>query len=375
MTVIDGATNRILATVPIGYGSKALCYNPQYNKVYCACENSHEIIVLTCSTDTGKSVELGQCPDAIGCNPVNNDVYCSTYFGFLVIDGQTDEIITSFGVKSGLHGIGFNQTNNKVYCGCCETTFVIDASTNQVVRAVPTGFHTWRFCYDSLDNKMYCGGRNDGTVTVLDGTSDSVLATGTPGSLIHGLAWSVTRNIVYVDVSDSNAVKLMDAAGDSLLPTSIPAGNWPCAMCYAPETYEVYCADYLGNTIAVIDGGADTLMHLVPVGRGPTALTWNPTWHRLYVANYDAATVSIIRDTLLGLEETRPEIRKGPPLATVAGSTLLLHVSNSAALVDICGRKVADLTPGSNCIDHLRSGVYFVRSLNPPETYKVTILR
>ena len=29
MTVIDGATNRILATVPIGYGSKALCYNPQ----------------------------------------------------------------------------------------------------------------------------------------------------------------------------------------------------------------------------------------------------------------------------------------------------------------------------------------------------------
>ena len=36
MTVIDGATNSVLATVTAGARPYALCYNPQNNKVYCA---------------------------------------------------------------------------------------------------------------------------------------------------------------------------------------------------------------------------------------------------------------------------------------------------------------------------------------------------
>ena len=38
MTVIDGATDSVIATVDVGGGPGALCYNPQNNKVYCANE-------------------------------------------------------------------------------------------------------------------------------------------------------------------------------------------------------------------------------------------------------------------------------------------------------------------------------------------------
>ena len=36
VTVIDGATNQVVATVAVGSNPEALCYNPQDNKVYCA---------------------------------------------------------------------------------------------------------------------------------------------------------------------------------------------------------------------------------------------------------------------------------------------------------------------------------------------------
>jgi DNA-binding beta-propeller fold protein YncE len=221
---------------------------------------------------------------------------------------------------------------------------------------------------------MYCANQDNGTVAVIDGQTDSILRTLTTGPLVYGLSYNESRNLVYVDVMDSNAVKLIDAGGDSLLPTSIPAGNWPWALCYAPETDELYCADNRGNTVAVIDGNADTLMHLVAVGRNPTALAWNPTWHRMYVANHDNATVSIVRDAPSGIEELTPEVGVKQTIATVAGGTLFLRRPDPAVLVDASGRVAAKLEPGSNSVGHLRRGVYFVRGLSTPGTCKVIIL-
>ncbi len=36
MTVIDGATDSVIASVTTGTNAQALCYNSTYSKVYCA---------------------------------------------------------------------------------------------------------------------------------------------------------------------------------------------------------------------------------------------------------------------------------------------------------------------------------------------------
>jgi DNA-binding beta-propeller fold protein YncE len=378
MAVIDGATNRILTTIPIGYGPKALCYNSVSNKVYCACFYSYEVDVIDCSTDLCTPLDLGlyQSANAICYNFVSNKVYCATVGGpcVFVIDGETNEFLAYFYVGDYPSGFGFNPVDNKVYCGSNSNVTVIDGVADTVVGTIPFGRAQWWSSHCPIGDKIYCGDRNGGIVAVIDGATDSILKTIVTGSLIYDLYYKESRNVVYVDVMDSNAVKLIDAAGDSLLPMSVPAGNRPWAMCYAPETDELYCADNQGNTVAVIDGSADTLKHLVAVGRKPTALAWNPMYHRLYVANYDNATVSVIRDTLLGLEEANPAVDNRTPLATVTGGTLLLRGSSSAVLVDVCGRVAASLKPGRNPVGRLRQGIYFVRSLSAPMTCKVTIL-
>jgi len=381
MTVIDGATNQILGTIPIGYGPRALCYNSQDHKVYCACANSYEVDVIDCSTDSCTPLYLGVYRSAIAIcyNSVSNKIYCATVGGptVFVIDGETDDFLAWLYIAGSYpNGFGYNAMNNKVYCGFNDDVAVIDGVGDSVIGRIPVPFAGGRWWASNYPtgNRMYCANRNNGAVAVIDGQTDSILRTVTTGALIYGLSFNESRNLVYVDVMDSNAVKLIDATGDSLLPTMVPAGDWPWALLYAPETDELYCADNRGNTVAVIDGSADTLKHLIGVGKKPAALAWNPAYHRLYVANYDNATVSIIRDTLLGLEESVARVGRGPPRATVAGGTLLLRGSDPAVLLDVSGRVAANLKPGRNRVGHLRCGVYFARSLSTPETCKVTIL-
>lgn len=69
-----------------------------------------------------------------------------------------------------------------------------------------------------------------------------------------------------------------------------------------------------------------------------------------------------------GVEETSNAEVPMPNSASIIHSVLLLprslDPSIPRSLLDISGRKVLDLTPGSNDVSRLAPGVYFVRALN-----------
>jgi len=376
VTIIDGALNRIVKRLQVSYGPKDMCYDSTDNRIYLACWDAMQVWVIDGAADSIiRAVGVSYHAYALCYNPDSNRVCCAAQTDGATIDCRTNTCRSTFNVVDGAMDVCYVASRQKYYFtgydSSCVT--VVDAGADSVLRTVPVGSQPTRLCASEENNTVYCANRNSGTLSVIDATTDTVLRTTSVGTLFYDICLNAGRKVVYCAVLDSNAVKVVDANSDTVL-SSVPAGNRPWALCYAPETNELYCADNLGNTVAVIDGNADTLMHLVPVGRKPTALAWNPTWHRMYVANYDNATVSIIRDTLLGVEETRPEVGKGLPLAAVAGSTLLLRGSNSAALIDVSGRVAAGLKPGCNDVGRLRRGVYFVLSPSTKQICKVTVL-
>ena len=66
VTVIDGATNQVIATAAAGVCPLALCYNPQNNKVYCANQISSDVTVIDGATNgVVATVTAGQNPRAL----------------------------------------------------------------------------------------------------------------------------------------------------------------------------------------------------------------------------------------------------------------------------------------------------------------------
>ena len=56
----------------------------------------------------------------------------------------------------------------------------------------------------------------------------------------------------------------------------------------------VYVANYVANTVSVIDAATNAVTAAIPVGTGPDGVAVDPATHTVYVANSGASTVSVI---------------------------------------------------------------------------------
>jgi YVTN family beta-propeller protein len=215
-------------------------------------------------------------------------------------------------------------------------------------------------CYDPVGAKVYCANLSDDSVSVIAGERPQVVAEVEVGGGPAVLCWNSEDNKVYCANLADGTVSVIDAGADTVV-AELAVGSEPVALSYDSLNNYVYCACRGSNHVAVIDGRRDSVVATVQVGAEPVALVWNPIELRTYVANYSSSTVSVIRDSLhVGVAEAGANaMRLVTP--TVVRGMLMLGGKARAVLLDIAGRRVADLLPGRNDIRHLAPGVYLIR--------------
>jgi serine/threonine-protein kinase len=75
---------------------------------------------------------------------------------------------------------------------------------------------------------------------------------------------------------------------------TIPVGFNPDGVAVDPAARSVYVANFLGNSVSVIDEAARTVTATIPVGPNPDGVAVDPTAHTAYVANFLGNSVSVI---------------------------------------------------------------------------------
>jgi YVTN family beta-propeller protein len=79
VSVIDCATDSVVATVPSQDGSEAILFNAKSNKVFCA--GLTEVAVIDAAADTLlRTIEVGRYPIGLCYSPVHNRVYVSSVY-------------------------------------------------------------------------------------------------------------------------------------------------------------------------------------------------------------------------------------------------------------------------------------------------------
>jgi YVTN family beta-propeller protein len=81
-----------------------------------------------------------------------------------------------------------------------------------------------------------------------------------------------------------------------ILPPSeaVPVEQLPSFLSVNPETNLVYVANYLSDTVSVLDGRTSDVRSTIDVGSRPYNTAVNPATNRVYVTNSDSNTVSVI---------------------------------------------------------------------------------
>ena len=332
---------QVIATVPVGIAPNISAVNPVTNKIYAPdycggdpnCASVGTLAVIDGATNNALFVNVGFYPVAAAVNTATNKIYvlnnncynyqnCAGAGTVTVIDGATNNVITTVSVGNDPFGISVNSATNKIYvaneCGndvtcafpyAAGTVTVIDGATNNP-STVNVGFDPTTLAVNQITNKIYvanqCGSdpncAGDGTVSVIDGASNGVIATVPTEVDPYGVAVNSATNKIYVtnycgsDTSCetlSGTVTVIDGA--TLATTAVTVGAGAALPVVNATTNKIYVPNSCGNdpvcgfpyvqgTVTVIDGVTNNPTS-VNAGFYPFSVDLNSTTNKVYVGN------------------------------------------------------------------------------------------
>jgi YVTN family beta-propeller protein len=304
VTFVDGYSFSVAATVATGQGPFSVAVNPATSQVYTA-NVTGTATVINGAYNAPINLTTGARPVFVTVNTITDKIYVLNqgfdptsgynpdYGTVSVIDGATNNT-NVIATGTGPQSVVVNPATNKVYVGNVVggSVTVFDSASN-VNKTVEVGSNPYALAVNPVTNKIYVANSpaypTPGSVSVIDGASDTVTATVATGTNPDALAVNPVTNMIYVANSSAGSVTIIDGATNQA--TNLAVGSAPQAVAVNPVTNAVYVANYDSNTVTVIDG---PLSWSVNVGANPCALAVNPVTNQIYVVNAGSDNVTVI---------------------------------------------------------------------------------
>ena len=259
VSVVNGATDAVVATVRVGSHPYSIAANAKTGKVYVTHTYGNELSVLDGANNTATQLKTG-----------SHDL--------IAIDDKTDTIYL-LGYESG-------------------TVSVVNGE-HQTVRLKQAGNHAWGLAIDEQTGTIYAARIE--TAQVAEFASDSSLPRYLPsGAIPCAIAMNRRADVLYISNYGENSVSAVHVRDGHRIAT-VAVGDHPKAIAFDAGRNLVYVANTLAGTVTVIDAATNTVIATLPAGKNPYALAVVPGSSKLYVANEWDAEAS----TTVDLSEIR----------------------------------------------------------------------
>jgi YVTN family beta-propeller protein len=194
------------------------------------------------------------------------------------------------------------------------TTSQVNANPDAVAATINVGKGPYAIAVNPNTNKIYVDSTASSTVSVVDGSSNSVVANITGVKTTSGTtfgSFGVTfrtgadvnpkTNRIYVTSQMDDLLYVIDGSSNAVVAT-VKAGVGPAGIAVNSNTNKIYVANtgyhalqFAGKpSISVIDGTTNAILRNIVVGSQPTGVAVNINTNRVYAANFGSGTVSVI---------------------------------------------------------------------------------
>jgi YVTN family beta-propeller protein len=242
ISVLDGGTDEVLATVPVGSHPYSIAANPATGKVYVTHTFGNQLSILDGATNTVTDLKTGSA-DLIAIDPKAGTIYLLGYGGAVtLLDGASHRLSVR---PAGDHawGLTLNAVTGTVYVTRIESADLAALNGSSSAPAIlPAGAIPCAIAINSKTNALYVANYGDNTVTVIEASTGRTAATVPVGDRPKSIAYDAECNLVYVANTLGNSVTVIDAASNSVLAT-IPAGKSPYALAVVPGSNRLYVAN------------------------------------------------------------------------------------------------------------------------------------
>jgi YVTN family beta-propeller protein len=294
-SVIDGASRKVVATVPLGKRPRGLKTSPDGKLLYVALSGSPIAgpgvdesklpppdkgadgigIVDLATLKLVKVLRGVSDPEQLAVSQDGRRLYVAsedTGQG-IVLDSGDGHVVARLPVGGEPEGVTLSPNGRHVYMTSEEEhhVAVIDVATSKVVAALEVGQRP-RFTEFSDDGALaFVSGENDGSITVIDARTLKVLRT-------IKLQGALTRPVGMVVSHDGKRLYTVTGRGRNLLDIDIATGRVlrtlevgqrPWGVALSPAGDLLYTANGSSNDVSVVDAATFTVLGRIPAGDSP----------------------------------------------------------------------------------------------------------
>ncbi len=263
-----------------------------------------------------------------------------------------------------------NVIKNKISLlkiGILVTVFIVFMSVSNLpasyaytlLTSIPVGANPIAIAFDPVNGNVYVANYGSSTVSVINGTSNSVIGSIQVGSGPHGVT-SGNGN-VYVANYISSTVSVINETSNSVIVPSIQVGTYPDAIAFDSANGNVYVANYGSNNVSVINGTSNSVIGSIQVGSSPSAIAFDPVNGNVYVANYGSNNVSVINgNSVIGSPIV---VGSGPDSVTSGNGNVYVSNYNDNSISVITSNSTTSTigsvtTPSSIVFDSSNANIY-----------------
>jgi YVTN family beta-propeller protein len=275
VSVINTATNTVIATIPIGYGPFGVSVSPDGGRVYIGSFGINTVGVIETATNTVIATIPSGPSSGIATSQDGRRVYVANFYDqtLSVIDTMTNTVIATVpGVGASPYGVV--AANGKVYVADWTSPFtvtVVDGATNKIIATIPVASDTNApgLAASPDGRRVYVTNEISDNVPVIDTATDTVIAT-IPVPVSVSAAVSPDSTKIYIP-NRGNHVAVVDAQTNEVITSTDYIGGGQFGVSVTPDGRKVYVANYAANTVTVIDAATYGIIGTIPVGTNPLA--------------------------------------------------------------------------------------------------------
>jgi YVTN family beta-propeller protein len=287
VSVIDVATNTVIATIPVGSEPYGVAVSPDGARVYVTNFGSNDVSVISTATNTVTgTVMVGRKPRGVAVTPDSAHIYVGNRDDSTVsvISASTNTVTATITVGSSPSGVAVTPDGTRVYVTnqggltTLGTLSVIATTSNSVTATVtlasgvaaksaPAGVAVTP---DGTRVYVTNNGAGPAGVWVISTSSNTVTATVTGIVQAIGIAVTPDGARAYPTHIPTNAVSVISTATNTVAAT-VGVGGGPNGIDVTPDGARVYVANGTTNNVSVISTASNTVTATVAVGQGPVA--------------------------------------------------------------------------------------------------------
>ncbi|HEV2165452.1 MAG TPA: YncE family protein [Thermoplasmata archaeon] len=295
VSVISGATNRVVAMVGVGDDPISAVYDGSNQDVFVMNFGLSHNLTAIHGTTVVAWVGVGTAPIGGVYDPSNGYVYVSNFQSNNVSVLSGTSVIASINVGNFPTTPTYDPVNGDIYVSNSGSNNVSILKGTSLVATVAVGTNPNPGAYDSGNGHIYVPNTGSDNVSVLAGTTlvGYVPVGASSTSAPYSATYASASDLVYVPCTGSNTLTTISSTGTI---TNVSVGQSPRQSVYDPTTGDVYVTNLLTNNVTMFNG--TTIVASIDVGTSPFSGVYDSANSETYVSDYNAHNVTVLGTNL-----------------------------------------------------------------------------